>query len=84
MQSETIYETEKGWYVFRDYDDGGYGMYLFKVFQYTEHEEKIYGQWTAPCLPYAGGPVAEYFGSKEETIIAMAKVTEAIKEQIAV
>ncbi len=70
-QNETFFETKDGWYVFRDLQGDGYGQYLYKVFQYTEDDPKIFSKWIDP-VPVLK-PVGECFGSKDEAIKAMAE-----------
>ncbi len=70
---ETLHKTKNGWYWFRDYDNSGYGEYLYKCFQYTKHERKHLSRWVGAVLPYGGGPVVKYFSSRKQAIKALAR-----------
>ncbi len=77
-QNETLYKKGNGWYVFRDLEGDGLGEYLYKCFQYSFSDPKTYGNWIDPYPQYNGGPVVEYFPTKEEAFVALANIPETV------
>ena len=77
IEHETLHKDTDGWYAFRDLEGDGYGQYLFACFQYSKDDPKIYNRWINPVPHYNGGPIAEYFHSKQIAIKALGKVAGA-------
>jgi len=74
IQNETLYQTKKGWYIFRDLEGDGFGEYLYKSFQFWPYpnSEKILSEWISSVVPTPA--IAECFPDKASALQAAAGV----------